>query len=87
MGVDEFPHTLIFLHIYHASCLTKIAPNIRVIETILLSTKARIDWLVCLLVLANFCRFDALWPFEVASTDGSTVAVFMVFVTAVVANV
>ena len=56
-------------------------------ETTVLGAKACVDRFRCLLVLPNFCRFDALWPFEVANTDGSTVALWMVFVTAVVANV
>jgi hypothetical protein len=56
-------------YIYHASCLINITPSARAIETTVLGAKACVDRLRCLLVLANLCRFDALWPFEVANTD------------------
>jgi hypothetical protein len=73
---------------YHASYrMTNITLAARAIEAIILGTKACVDALLCLLVLPNFCRFDALWPLEVANTDGSTVAVCMVFVRAVVGKV
>ena len=56
----------------------------------MLGTGNRTDRLLSLLVLAKCCRLHALWPFEVASTDGSTTgadAVRGVLVKAVVGKV
>ena len=56
-------------------------------STVTLGAITAIAAFLPLLVLAEWSRSAPLWPLDVARTEASTVAVFAVFVAAVVANV